>query len=69
MNDAIERLSCGAPQAAQSGHHPTIQRRSGQSNSGRPQQNRALPKEREVIGIFADHRINHDPITGQAFSQ
>ena len=55
------------PQQFTHPHYPTIQSRSGQFNAGLPFQNRTLPVERHVIGIFADHRIDHHPITGQAF--
>jgi hypothetical protein len=48
-------------------HHPTVQSRSGQFDPGLPFQDRALSVERNMLSVFTDHRVNDNPITGQAF--
>jgi hypothetical protein len=48
-------------------HHPAIQGSPGQVNAGFPTQNCTLSIQRTVICLLAHHRVDHQPITGQAF--
>jgi hypothetical protein len=46
---------------------PTIERRPAQFQTGVSLQYRTLPIQRLMITTLANHRVDHDPITGQAF--
>ena len=48
-------------------HDPTAERNSGESQSGFPFQHRTLAKQRQVIAVFVDDRVDHYPIAGQTF--
>ena len=55
------------PQKFTDPHDPPIQSRSRDFDSGLPLQDGALPEKGYVIRVFAYYRVDHHPITGQAF--
>jgi hypothetical protein len=46
--------------------NPAVQRRSADFQAEVPFQNHALPMQRRVIAVFADDRLDDDPVTRQA---
>src|SRR5262249_55804032 len=46
-------------------HHPAVERGPADLQSRLPFQHGALPIEREMIAILADHRVDHHPIADQ----
>ena len=46
---------------------PAVQRCAADFQAEVPFQNHALPMQRRVIAIFADDRLDDDPVTRQAF--